>query len=125
MNIWERWILIILAIGAILFIVMFFPAKAEPRHEHHDNLHGWYSTLMRPDVPNMSCCSSRDCTTVQARYDLQGQYWEFLKGTRWVRVPQTKINREESINSKAHACYVPGTENDDSMLCFVIPQPGI
>lgn len=94
-------------------------------HAGHDKLHHWYSTLMRPDMPAVSCCSSRDCTQVQARWNQQGQHWEFLKGVRWVRVPESKINREESYDSQAHACWIPGTEADDSILCFVKPGAGI
>ena len=126
MNNWERWILIILAVGAILFIVMYFPAKAETAHEGHDKLHSFYETLMRPDFPNSSCCNQRDCTQVQARYDQQGQYWEFLKGKRWVRVPQSKINQEDSPDEKAHACWLPSTTDTDApIFCFVRPSPGI
>lgn len=122
---WHEWLVIAILAVAVLVVSFHLVKAQEHSHAGHDRLHHWYSQLMRPDLPSSSCCSSRDCTSVQARWNPQGQFWEFLKGFRWIRVPESKINREESFDSQAHACWVPGTEADDSILCFVKPGAGI
>lgn len=111
----------------LVIIILMLAGKAlaqEHSHAGHDKLHHWYSKLMRPDVPNSSCCSNRDCTQVQARFSAKG--WEFLKGSRWVVVPPEKINKEESFDTQAHACWTPWTtDTDEPILCFVMPGAGL
>ena len=86
---------------------------------HHGKLHHWYEKLMRPDNPSWSCCNKNDCTPTRAQL-VDGVWWA-LKAGRWIQIPATKINKDDSYDSQAHICWLPSTEKDDSVLCFVIP----
>lgn len=90
---------------------------------HHSRLHHWYQKLMRPDNPQVSCCSSNDCTPTQAK-QVDGK-WVALKAGRWITVPAEKINKEESTDGAAHICFTPWSVADDDILCFVKPGSGI
>lgn len=134
---------LIAAIALILLVVgwLFYPLLVRAQGSHHGThgsphelrgyhneqqhlrLHPWYSKLMRPDDPDVSCCSSHDCTPTQAR--LVDGKWQALKAGRWITIPPHKINREDSVDTAAHICWRPMTEADDSVLCFVPPGDGI
>jgi len=86
---------------------------------HHSKLHHWYQRLMRPDQPKMSCCSSNDCSPTKA--EKRGDQWWAMKAGRWIPIPESKMNAEESIDTTAHICWFPHTHADDSVLCFVKP----
>lgn len=89
---------------------------------HHSRLHHWYEKLMRPDLPSSSCCNKQDCTPTQAKM-VDGK-WHAMRAGKWIEIPQSKINREESIDSQAHICFSPWVE-DESILCFVKPGSAI
>lgn len=79
---------------------------------------------MRPDIPmKMSCCNEHGCTPTQERR-MDGK-WQAMKAGRWIVIPESKINREESVDTQAHICWYPHTANDDSVLCFVKPGNAI
>lgn len=95
-------------------------------HEHHHaELHHWYMTLMRPDLPTkVSCCNKHDCTPTQARKTASGT-WQAMKAGRWVDIPPQKVNKEESVDTQAHICWYPHSINNDDVLCFVPPTSGL
>ena len=120
---------IVLVVGVICLLFM-MPARADTTHGHHshghDQLHQWYSTLMRPDFPSSSCCNDKDCRPTQTRWN--GTQWEAMKDGRWIRIPDEKIilNRT-SIDSQAHICAPPASSpfySKDYIFCFV-PGGGI
>ena len=62
----------------------------------------------------MSCCSARDCAPTRA---------ELRKEWRVVKLPASKINREESYDGLAHICF-PTHESlypSEHVFCFVVP----
>jgi hypothetical protein len=119
-----------------ILCALFFPAPAFAQHAHsadhhhppaHAQLHTeFYQKLQRPDVPadatpwRKSCCNDRDCAPARSRFR-EGR-WQFLfKGT-WREVPASKIVKERSPDSQAHACVSIAS---DELLCFVKPDFGI
>lgn len=121
--------LILFAVIAILFVLVVGKAKAQHQHtpEHmqaHDKLHKWYEKLMRPDVPNVSCCSKQDCSPADAKF-IDGRWW-VKKNGKLIIVPLEKINKDESFDTQAHLCAYPTTDPaDESILCFVPPTSGM
>jgi hypothetical protein len=120
---------LVLIVGVICFLFM-MPAKADTTHSHHghghDQLHQWYSTLMRPDFPGSSCCNDKDCRPTQSRWN--GSQWEAMKDGRWITVPNEKVivNRT-SIDTRAHMCAPPSSHRSygaDYVFCLV-PGGGI
>lgn len=126
----SQWLLIagVLLLGLSLIFGPLLIGKAHSQGEvrgfhnehHHSRLHHWYQKLMRPDNPSVSCCSSNDCTPTQA-YRLEDGSWKALKAGRWISVPQSKINSEESPDGYAHICFYPQAVENDDILCFVKP----
>lgn len=115
----------------LVIIVLMIAGRVHAQHGHHgvghDKLHHWYSQLMRPDMPASSCCSNQDCYPTQAR-QLSDGTWEAIKNGRWIRVPNDKINREESYDTQAHICAPKGVNEaypSDFVFCFVKPGAGI
>jgi len=101
----------------------------EPGHGHPPedlSLHSkFYNTWMRPDQPELSCCSNHDCYPTQARH-VNG-HWEALRreDKQWIRIPESKIERKRDMpDAQAHLCavspsasYFTGNSNSD-VFCF-------
>lgn len=119
-------IVVLLCIAAIIFYL--FAVRPASGHEdlrgmhghHHGRLHSWYQTLMRPDMPSVSCCSSTDCTPTRA--ERRGDAWWAMRNGEWVEIPASKINREDSIDTQAHICFPASYEG---IFCFVKPGSAI
>ena len=118
-------ILAVILTAAIVMLIA--PARADERlmgfhsQHHHGRLHHWYQKLMRPDQPNLSCCSAHDCTPTRAELR-NGEWWAMRNGV-WVKIPARKINREESYDSQAHICFPPNGSlyPSEHVFCFVVP----
>lgn len=118
---------------ATALMLLFFSAKAHSHdghhgvgHDHDTRLGQWHRTLMRPDIPHSSCCNDKDCRPTHAR--LAGGIWQAQKDGKWIDVPASKINREESHDSQAHTCAPPAsnpTYPANFVFCFVKPGPGL
>lgn len=120
--------LILTALVVIIVLMVSARVHAHDGHHGHDHakLHHWYSQLKRPDLPNQSCCNNQDCRPTQARQLADGT-WEALKDNRWVKIPNDKINREESYDTSAHLCApLPSWTSYDAdfVFCFVKPGAG-
>jgi hypothetical protein len=56
----ERW-LTLLAASVIALIILFLYTIPVHAHDHdHPELDAWYTGLMQPDNPTMSCCGKAD-----------------------------------------------------------------
>lgn len=122
----NRWLLLALAIAASFaaaFALLPHMANAEP-HQHppaHAQLHErFYSTWMRPDQPDLSCCNLHDCYPAEARN--VGGTWFFKRredGKR-MAVPDAKIERnKDNPDGQNHVCAQrPGLS--DLVFCFIV-----
>ena len=123
----RKYPLMIAVMAGTSFSAMPSPLKAEETyHGHgHSELHHWYRRLMRPDFPSYRCCNDQDCRPTRARWN-KG-HWEAQKDGRWIRIPNEKISREQSIDSRPHICAPPTSHpkfHADYVFCFVKPGPG-
>lgn len=94
-------------------------ASAQELHRHHppedQAIHErFYSTWMRPDLPQASCCSNQDCEPAEARW--VGDHWE-AKGRdgAWVSVPPSAVeHNRDSPDGRSHLCHVGA-----HVYCFI------
>ena len=118
----------------LVFIAILLATGArsqEHTHDHqqkHDALHEWYQTLMRPDMPTVSCCSERDCAATRA--EMRNGRWWAMRADKWIEIPLSKIitpdlTGVESFDTQAHICFYPWITDTDEILCFVPPGGGI
>jgi hypothetical protein len=85
------------------------PAQDAPIHEQ------FYSTWMRPDQPDKSCCNKRDCAPV-TQVRRVGNRWQALRDGEWLTIPPEKIEvNRDSPDGRSHLCAIGG-----SVLCFVL-----
>jgi hypothetical protein len=85
------------------------PPQDVPIHEQ------FYSTWMRPDQPDKSCCNRRDCAPVTQVRRL-GNRWQALRDGEWLTIPSEKIDlNRDSPDGRSHLCAIGGT-----VLCFVL-----
>jgi hypothetical protein len=125
------------AVAAFITTALTLPSIAdEPRHGdygfRHDELHQqFFSKLQRPDAKG-SCCNDHDCGITEARWNFATGQWEALKARRWVRIPATKIVRDETGNplksptGEAVLCAPLPTWTSyppDEVFCFIPPVP--
>lgn len=126
-------LIVSIALAAVATICLFLILTIETRAQNHEGHHGhdhaklhpWYRTLMRPDVPGSSCCNEQDCRPTTAKL-VDGKWIAKVDG-EWITIPESKINREESVDTQAHVCaplnkthYPPGF-----VFCFVKPGFGL
>lgn len=89
--------------------------------EHHHppqdaGIHNlFYRDWMRPDNPQISCCSDRDCAPAEARMQ-NGQWVARKRGeTVWYRIPPEKVEiNRDSPDGRSHLCAI-----DTTVFCFI------
>jgi hypothetical protein len=85
------------------------PPQDVPIHEQ------FYSTWMRPDQPDKSCCNRRDCAPV-TQVRRADNRWQALRDGEWLTIPPEKIeHNRDSPDGRSHLCAIGGT-----VLCFVL-----
>jgi hypothetical protein len=110
------WRLIWVAGFVLAFAV---PVAFAADHHHppqHAEIHAkFYSEWMRPDQPNVSCCSDKDCAPAEARR-VGGEWQARHIGTEtWFPIPDTKIERRrDSPDGRNHLCELAGM-----VFCFI------
>jgi hypothetical protein len=89
------------------------PVFAEEEVHQHEGMTSevdrFYSTWMRPDQPNASCCNKNDCHPVEVKQ--QGGTW-FMRqspGDKFTPVPNQKIEQNrDSPDGQNHGCMTKG-----------------
>jgi hypothetical protein len=75
----------------------------------------FYSTWMRPDQPDQSCCNRRDCAPATRVRRLNGR-WQAERDGAWLTIPPEKIEQNRaSPDGRSHLCAIGAT-----VLCFVL-----
>jgi hypothetical protein len=104
---------------AVLSLTFLSPAAFAQDHGHppqdaqiHET---FYSSWMRPDQPNISCCNNEDCAPAQAKM-IGGQWWARKIGkTEWHKIPPEKIeHNRDSPDGRNHLCVLGG-----NVWCFI------
>jgi hypothetical protein len=91
------------------------PPQDEPIHEQ------FYSTWMRPDHPDLSCCGQYDCYPTEARNEDGVWFAKRREDGEWIRVPPEKIeHNRDSPDGRSHLC-APGPERVYlvDVFCFI------
>lgn len=90
--------------------------------EHVELHEKFYSTWMRPDAPNMSCCNLKDCYPTAARYENGRWQAQRREDGKWLTVPDSKIERHRDMpDGRAHLCApTPHGESlyENGVICF-------
>jgi hypothetical protein len=113
----------------ILVLVLATPALAqEHQHPPQDQaLHNqFYSNWYRPDKPNMSCCSNKDCYPTEFRMQTGQWFARRREDGRWIWVPPGAFehNRKvgiprESPDTGSHVCMQPPGQGE-MVFCAVL-----
>lgn len=115
-------------VGAALLLAASSPLWGQSHHHHppqdaevHEK---FYSTWMRPDNPNVSCCDKKDCYPTAARH--RNGRWEAQRREdgKWLIVPEQKIERiRDNPDGRAHLCAPPPegeSYHENGVICFSI-----
>lgn len=107
--------------AAVAGFLLAGPALAQEVHHHpgkSSTVDRFYSTWMKPDRPNESCCSRTDCDEAEVK-NINGQWWaKRARDNRWVLVPAEKIERHrDSPDGRNHFC---ASNYDLTPYCLVI-----
>ena len=106
---------------AVLWAAFSFPALAQHNHpSEHAEIHDkFYSTWMRPDMPNSSCCDKKDCYPTEARRRNGNWYALRREDRQWILVPPAKIElNRDSPDGRNHLCAPPPV-GGDVPFCFI------
>jgi hypothetical protein len=107
-----------IALAACIAPALGIAARAdEHQHPPHDApIHEqFYSTWMRPDQPDKSCCNLRDCAPV-TQVRRAGNRWQALRDGEWLTIPPEKIEvNRDSPDGRSHLCAI-----GLSVICFVL-----
>lgn len=101
------------------------PAQDAAIHEQ------FYSTWMRPDRPDSSCCNLQDC--YPTTFKQEGGRWYALRreDRQWVHVPDAKIEHlrndgsepRQSPDHRSHVCMTPPyPDGTSTVYCGVIAE---
>lgn len=121
----------IAAIGialAMLFYVASTGGVGAQEHHHppqdvelHDK---FYSTWMRPDNRNISCCNKQDCYPAKARMTEFGT-WQAQRREdgKWLNVPPQSVETErDNPDGQSHLC-APSPDREalyrNGVICFI------
>lgn len=90
------------------------PPQDEPIHEK------FYSTWMRPDNPNLSCCSQHDCYPTEARNEGGVWFAKRREDGKWLRVPPEKVEKNrDNPDGRSHLCAPrPERAYSADIFCF-------
>jgi hypothetical protein len=111
----------------LICAVLGWSGDVQAQHHHppqdgeiHDRL---YSTWMRPDQPNVSCCHKLDCAPAQARM-IGGRWFAKRDGdSGWLPVPPEKVEtKRDSPDGRSHLCAPWG--QIEAVFCF-LPAGGV
>jgi hypothetical protein len=107
-----------IALAACLAPALGIAARADEHHHPPQDapLHEqFYSTWMRPDQPDKSCCNKRDCAPV-TQVRRVGNRWQALRDGEWLTIPPEKIEvNRDSPDGRSHLCAI-----GLSVICFVL-----
>jgi hypothetical protein len=111
-----------LGIIAVLTAIVMLMSAALGQHMHGNEMipkarGEFYSTWMRPDMPNSSCCNQNDCSPAEARTRngvLEARQIRPDGYGPWLVVPPEKVEQErDSPDGLNHLCAI-----GSSVLCF-------
>ncbi|MCC7047211.1 MAG: hypothetical protein IT562_10900 [Alphaproteobacteria bacterium] len=119
-----RGFVVAMLLASVAMIVLGGFARSQEVHTHHGRttpnaVDRFYSTWMKPDRPNESCCNKQDCDTAEVK-QIAGIWWARRPtDKRWVMVPPEKIDQHrDSPDGGNHFC---ATKTDDpAPYCLVI-----
>lgn len=110
---------------ALALIAYAAPALADPHHHPPQDaaIHErFYSTWMRPDYPNLSCCNLEDCYPTQMKQ--VGAEWYALRreDSQWVLIPASKIEQHrDNPDGRNHVCMSkPYPDGTSSVYCAIL-----
>ena len=106
---------------AIATTLVVGPSLAQSVHHHAGKsaaVDRFYSTWMKPDRPNESCCSRTDCDEAEVRHITGVWYAKRARDNRWVMVPPEKIEQNrDSPDGRNHFC---ASNYDLTPYCLII-----
>lgn len=114
-----RSIIVLMSAGLVFGAV---GASAQHRHPPQDEpIHEkFYSTWMRPDNPNLSCCSQHDCYPTEARNEGGVWFAKRREDGKWLRVPPEKVEKNrDNPDGRSHLCAPrPERAYSADIFCF-------
>lgn len=101
--------------GYFMFLIaMMGSARGDDVHQHAGTVGSFYETWFRPDSPQQSCCSRKDCAPVTMLRLLQGK-WQAQRDGQWLTIPPEKVEQHrDSPDGRSHLCSV-----GLSVICFI------
>jgi hypothetical protein len=118
---------IMLAIALAVYGFMSTRAVGQDSHHHHPpqdaQLHEkFYSTWMRPDNPQISCCHREDCYPAEAKHENGTWYAKRREDGKWLSIPEEKIERKKDMpDQRSHLCAPPPGKSwypENHVFCF-------
>jgi hypothetical protein len=114
-----------LGVAALGFVLPLAIARLSAQPHHHPPEHAaihdlFYKSWMRPDAPNVSCCSDRDCAPAEAR--MKDGRWVARKygETVWYSVPPERVElNRDSPDGRNHLCAM-----GEHVFCFIAAAGG-
>lgn len=113
--------------AALLFALL--PMALAQDHGHHHppqdaEIHDkFYSTWMRPDNRNVSCCHKLDCYPTEARFRNGGWLAKRREDGKWLSVPAAKVELDrDSPDGRNHLCAPPPHNEaiyQNGVICFI------
>lgn len=109
---------------AYLILLLTPSYSQEHKHPPQDALihERFYSTWMRPDNRDASCCDKQDCYPTEVRR-VKG-HWEAKRREdgQWVAIPPEKVeNDRDNPDGNNHVCMTPPDEhNNSTVFCFIV-----
>lgn len=125
-DVMRRALVKIIIVFVLILLGLTYKAFAQSHHPpEHQALHSkFYSTWMRPDNRNISCCHDKDCAPAQSR--LVNGNWQARNtdDEPWIDIPASRIERErDSPDGRSHLCKY-GVTGNVQVYCF-LPASGM
>lgn len=114
------WVLLIAAAFAVSIV---HKAKAQDHQHPTETITGatakFYQKWDRIDLPGSSCCSEKDCYSVQSRQVSGVWFARRREDGKWIRIPPEKVEtRYDSPDGLSHLCAAPPGPVD-TIFCFL------
>lgn len=107
----------LVAMGALL--IYFWNVNFARAHDHSTPAGKFYETWMMPDAPHISCCNEKDCYPTEARKTPTGWEAKRREDGKWLRIPESKIERNrDNPDGRNHLCAPP--PDGDRVFCFIL-----